>query len=1062
MQAARAPDAPLVSLFGLATVAAVFTVLSQQSTLARATPLLLLIGLVFGALTIRFSSAGVPILVAFVFLNLSQALVRRYDFPSLLQLLVVALAFAAWLKRDTEPLREVLRQRLTILLSMYLLLVYASTAWAADRELADERLMDLAKATGIYLLATLLISNERRLRQAMAALAASAFLLGALVFVQLATGQMDNPFFGLARIKEAHIYGDVFQPRIAGPLGDPNFFAQILLLALPVALLMGQAARDRVRKLAWWTAAGVTLATILLTYSRGAMIALAVMGVMLVRALHVRWRTTLAAAALALVVFFLLPPSVTRRFVTIEEILPSAEAPLRPDSSFQERRLLMQVAWVMFGANPIAGVGAGNYSARYEDYAGLASSSARQYEDPSDRKFPHNLFLEVAAETGILGCVLFGAVLFAAWRALRAAKDSPIGQALGIAFVGFLVASLFLHLAFPRYLYLLFAFVGVVERLGVSGSRGLGRQSLRDPETPRPRVRSPIAVLLSRFPLITETFILREVIELERQGQGVVLVPMIRESPGVIHEEAKAWIPRALYTPWVSPEIVAANVRALVAKPGTYLALLGWIVRGTLLHPRTMAKSLLLFPKSVWLAYRLRELEVGHVHAHYATHPATMARIISALSGIPFSFTVHAHDIFVERTLLREKIRDAGLVRAISAFNRGFLENLFEEARGKVEVVHVGVPSRGLGVSGSRLLCVAALKPYKGLPVLAEACAMLGVQCDVIGAGPMKRELQNRPGIRLLGAMPQHEVARAIQECEVFVLPSVIAPDGQMEGIPVALMEAMGAGKAVIATSISGIPELVEHGVNGLLVAPGNARELADAIRTLLGDAELRARLGAKGKEKVEREFRLERTVTELLAILDRHNPRVAVPGIDGEGYGLRAVHRGRDAEVFEVVGSEEIVVKRHLAREGESRPPEVRAADELRILREVVGDERARLVAPDTIVMSPVRGSSLVQLIREARRTGDTRAVEEAARAAGAWLKKFHDTGLIHGDFWPGNVYCCDDGSVSAIDFEGARPGDPQYDVDYFLRHARLYYRYRAHAQWAPLKRAFLEGYNA
>lgn len=360
------------------------------------------------------------------------------------------------------------------------------------------------------------------------------------------------------------------------------------------------------------------------------------------------------------------------------------------------------------------------------------------------------------------------------------------------------------------------------------------------------------------------------------------------------------------------------------------------------------------------------------------------------------------------------------------------------------------------------ILTVAALKPYKGIPVLLEACKLLpDVQCEVIGEGPMRGELESVPNVRLRGALPQHEVAEAIRACEIFVLPSIIAPDGQMEGIPVALMEAMAAGKPVIATSISGIPELVEHDVTGLLVGPGDARQLADAIRLLLSDADLRARLAANGKERVAREFSLTTTVTQLLSILDRHNPRVAVPGIEEDGYGLRAAHHGVDADVYELVGPEEIVVKRHLSREGESRPPHVRAADELRILREVVEDRRSRLSAPDTIVMSPVRGTSLVRLIRDARRTGDTRALERAVNAAGAWLRRFHErAGLIHGDYWPGNVFAHEDG-VDVIDFEGARPGDPQYDVDYFLRHARLYYRFRAHGQWPRVKDAFLEGYR-
>ena len=408
--------------------------------------------------------------------------------------------------------------------------------------------------------------------------------------------------------------------------------------------------------------------------------------------------------------------------------------------------------------------------------------------------------------------------------------------------------------------------------------------------------RPPIAVLLSRFPLITETFILREVIELERQGQPVVLVPMIRESPEVVHQEARPWVDRALFTPWVSKPILRALMRAFVRQTRTTFRLLGWILGGALLHPGTLVRSLLLFPKSVHLAEELAAAGVGHVHAHFATHPATMATIISALSGIPFSFTVHAHDIFVERALLRRKLADAQFVRAISDFNKRFLDNLFPgEAGTKIRVVHVGVePERYLPVRAGgaayvsaatktppRLLCIAALKPYKGVKFLVEACRLLrergrDFRCDVIGTGPLRNSIRravDRSGLhdllRLLGALPQHLVATELQACDVFVLPSVIAADGQMEGIPVALMEAMAAQKAVVSTAISGIPELVHNNVSGLLVDPANPRSLADAIELLLLDSDLRRRLGRTARQTVEESFDLRRCVAALLAILD-------------------------------------------------------------------------------------------------------------------------------------------------------------------------------------------------
>ena len=407
---------------------------------------------------------AVPFLVALVYLNLSETLVRRFHVPSILQIVVLALAFLAWLQRDmAEPL-DVLSQRITILMAIYLLIVFASTAWALDRHYADERLVQFGKAFIIYLVATLLMRTPERLQQGLVTLVAAAAALGVLILWQVATGHFDNELGGLARVKQAHIYGDVFQPRVAGPVGDPNFFARMLLIAIPPAVMFIFTAPKRWQRRAALVASLIIIATVAVTYSRGAMLAVAVMGVMLLRELHVRWRSTFAVAAAVALVLLVMPAIVTQRFVTIEEILPSTlqseDEPLHPDSSFQERKLLMNVAWVMFGAHPIGGVGIGNYTARYDDYVGATGSAARQYNDPSDRHFPHNLPLEVAAETGMLGLISFGALLWACWDALRA---SP---ALRIGLAGFLTAGLFLHLSEPRTLFLLLAFAASLERLG--------------------------------------------------------------------------------------------------------------------------------------------------------------------------------------------------------------------------------------------------------------------------------------------------------------------------------------------------------------------------------------------------------------------------------------------------------------------------------------------------------------------------------------------------------------------------------------------------------------------
>ncbi|MBW3565123.1 MAG: glycosyltransferase [Acidobacteria bacterium] len=558
-------------------------------------------------------------------------------------------------------------------------------------------------------------------------------------------------------------------------------------------------------------------------------------------------------------------------------------------------------------------------------------------------------------------------------------------------------------------------------------------------DTGTPRIRRPVGVLLSRFPLITETFILREIDELERQGQPVVLIPMILEHPEVVHEEARRWLDRVVGVPFISSKVLRSFLAAWIRKPAPMFRLLFWMTGKALFRPGVLFRSLALFPKSVHLASLVTGRDIRHLHAHFATHPTTMAFIIATLTDVSFSFTVHAHDIFVDRTLLREKIRKASFIRSISRFNKTFLENLFPRASaGKIHVVHVGIePERYRGAESKaqslgaepRILCIAAMKPYKGVGFLIEAAGILRAEnvdfrLEIIGTGPLmnemahavkQRELDDR--VILLGALPQHEVTEKIREADLFVLPSVIAADGQMEGIPVALMEAMAAGKPVVATSISGIPELVEHETSGLLVDPANSRQLANALRRLIADPELRRRLSEKGREKVVAEFDLRDVVSRLIPKLDSVNPPVdeirSVPDVGRSvSWGLRRGLGRHDSHVFEAMagdgsGVEEIILKRHVTRPGESRPAEARFLHELRVLQDlarhfepiqeddfrpgvpkVIGSHAASV----TLAMERAGEQTVEDSIRSARRRepGAVNALGKQMEAVGRWLAHF------------------------------------------------------------------------
>ncbi len=439
------------------------------------TALALAAGLVLAAWVIRRPGTGLVVLAAFLWLNLSEVLVRFHGFPSLLQLLIVPLALAAWLERRGTGVVRALTLALTLALAGYWLVLVASTLQAWDRGLADAEGIEATKAFVLYLLVVLLASSELRLRRAVWALVASGSLLAALGVYQVATGSFGGELGGLGRIKQAQIYGDVFEPRIAGPLGDPNFFAQILLVLVPLALALVWTTERRAVRWVAFAATAVLMAGTVLTYSRGAALALGLVLALSLVAHGVRARDLTAGALLVLVALLLLPADFTRRLETLAQLLPWQEQQtLEPDSSFQERLLVTGAAWEMFLDHPLTGVGAGNYTTRFHPYGDEVGSTARFYSDPYEDHYPHNLYLEVAAETGIVGLAAFGLAVAVCLFTLEGARrrflahgrerTAVLARGVGIAVVGYLVSSLFLHGHFLRYLWVLF---------GVSGALGL-------------------------------------------------------------------------------------------------------------------------------------------------------------------------------------------------------------------------------------------------------------------------------------------------------------------------------------------------------------------------------------------------------------------------------------------------------------------------------------------------------------------------------------------------------------------------------------------------------------
>ncbi len=404
---------------------------------------------------------------------------------------------------------------------------------------------------------------------------------------------------------------------------------------------------------------------------------------------------------------------------------------------------------------------------------------------------------------------------------------------------------------------------------------------------------APVAYVMSRFPKLTETFILYELLAVEAAGQPVELYPLLHHTEPVSHPEAIELANRAHYEPFLSSAIVASQVRALRDRPRAYLGALGALLRGTLGSANYFFGGLAIFPKVVHMALQMEAQGVRHVHCHFANHPAAAGFVIHRLTGIPYSFVAHGSDLHIDRHMLDRKVAEAAFVVAISRDN---LEEIVAEcgdwARERVEVIHCGVDTARLRPRTApgdpdrpfTILCIGTLHEVKGQAVLVDACRQLRdagveVRVRIVGEGEDEAMLADRIAaaglngtVSLDGRLNRAQVIETLGEADLLVAPSVVASNGKREGIPVVLMEAMSCGLPVVASRLSGIPELVDDEVSGLLVPPGNASALAAAIRRLVEDPNLRARMGTAARARIERDFDL---TTNARAILER---------IDGAG----------------------------------------------------------------------------------------------------------------------------------------------------------------------------------
>ena len=414
---------------------------------------------------------------------------------------------------------------------------------------------------------------------------------------------------------------------------------------------------------------------------------------------------------------------------------------------------------------------------------------------------------------------------------------------------------------------------------------------------------SPLIVgyILKMFPRLSETFILNEILELERRGVHVVIFSMKKpnetiQQPHVADVKAPIYfIPPISGPAWMVH--LFCHLRCIARTPFRYLRTLAFA------RSRGTESSWKKFLGAPYIACKARSLGVKHFHAHFAGAPTRQAKLASLISGIPFSFTAHARDLFWEghqhgkNNKLKKRVRLASFAVTISEYNRIFIGSLnFKVPQSRVVTIHNGLDlsrwqfirpnGRPLTTRGDVppvVLAVARLVEKKGFHNLVEACKLLKEQgvlfrCVVAGEGPERERLETmieehdlKGCIHLIGSVSQDRLAEDLYtRAWVLVQPSVVAQDGDRDGIPMVVLESMAIGLPVVASDVAGMREVIQDGATGFLVPAGDTAGIASAVRRILEDDEMVRSIAWEGRRLIEKRFNLRQNVESLIQLMEK------------------------------------------------------------------------------------------------------------------------------------------------------------------------------------------------
>lgn len=389
-----------------------------------------------------------------------------------------------------------------------------------------------------------------------------------------------------------------------------------------------------------------------------------------------------------------------------------------------------------------------------------------------------------------------------------------------------------------------------------------------------------IGYVLTTFPALSETFVLNEILEMERQGVTVTVFSLRKPKSEPRHASLSRLRAKIIYLtddPSAQPEFPD-----LAEGAKTYLKA---IARGEFAELRNISRG-------IRIAAAARRHGINALHAHFADRPASLAYWAHRMTGLPFSFTAHAIDIYdhgLRDKLMGTKLREARFVVTVCDYNKRFiLEHYPGAIADKIEVVNNSVDLeyftfRDEQPAGAiQILSVGRLVPKKGFDLLIRACAKLRdagthVRFTIVGDGPEKQSLANLASsmgvtdlVTFAGAVPHDSVKLYLKSATIFCMPFRRTPSGDQDSLSLVLMEAMASGVPVISTRLGAIPEIIDDGETGILVTPEDADGLAEAIDRLSKSTELQERYRQAARAKVEARWSLPTNVGKVRELMLR------------------------------------------------------------------------------------------------------------------------------------------------------------------------------------------------